>query len=206
MAGKVLLMALAMTAVLAACGGNAGKDTGAVGKYAKGTVTETGWESEYFGLCFTAPEGMSMVSEEQLEKMRGIARESLSGDFSEQQLEYAELTSVYEMMSGVDGDITNVVVAADKLPGKMDASRYVEMVEQSMAQASGVSYTLVSDDEIVKIGNEDYNKISYQVEAAGALVYQDNYVRVVGDRAITLALTYIDEGARDDVLNAFTAF
>ncbi len=215
---NILLMALAMTVVLTACGGNAGKAAGgntdsdvseeaaATGKYARGTVTETGWESAYFGLRFTAPEGMSMIPDEQIIEMMGIARDSISGDFNEHQLEFAELNSVTEMMSGVDGGIACVIVAADKLLAGMDASQYVEVIEQSVAQVSNINYTLVSDDEIVKIGNEDYIKITYLVEAAGASVYQDNYIRVVGERAITLALTYNDEGVRDDILNAFTAF
>lgn len=264
---KVLLMALAMTVVLSACGGNsdkeassntdanvseeagtedtdaaedaevedaadvagedidaAGEDAGAedadaagedaeaedseaaAGKYAKGTVTETGWESEFFGLRYTAPEGMGMSSEEELNELMGLGQEVLSEDFSELQLKYAELTSVYEMMSVADDQTTNVVVTVEKLMGKMDASAYVDALEQGLSQVTAINYTLISDDETIKIGNNDYVKVSYEAESSGVSMYQDYYVAVVDDRAIALTLTYIDESARDNVLNAFTAY
>lgn len=251
---KVLFMALAMTVVLTACGGNADKEasnsTGAdvtedagtedtdaaedagtenadaagedltaedaeaegsedaaaaTGKYEKGTVTETGWESEFFGLRYTLPEGMVMSTEEELNEMMGLGQEVLSEDFSELQLKYAELTSVYEMMSVADDQTTNVVVTVEKLMAKMDVSSYIDALEQGLAKVSTISYTLVSDDETVKIGNSDFVKVSYQAETSGVSMYQDYYVTIVDDRAMALTLTYVDESARDNVLNAFTA-
>ena len=183
-----------------------GDGEAASGKYAKGSVSETGWESEFFGLRYTAPEGMGMSTEEELNGLMGLGQEVLSDDFSELQLKYAELTSVYEMMSVADDQTTNVVVTVEKLMGKMDASQYVSALEQGLSQVSAISYTLISDDETVKIGNGDYIKVSYQAESSGVSMYQDYYVRVVDDRAIALTLTYIDESARDNVLNAFTAY
>lgn len=183
-----------------------GDGEAASGKYAKGGVSETGWESEFFGLRYTAPEGMGMSTEEELNELMGLGQEVLSDDFSELQLKYAELTSVYEMMSVADDQTTNVVVTVEKLMGKMDASQYVSALEQGLSQVSAISYTLISDDETVKIGNGDYIKVSYQAESSGVSMYQDYYVRVVDDRAIALTLTYIDESARDNVLNAFTAY
>ena len=178
----------------------------ATGKYAKGTVTENGWESEFFGLRYTTPEGMGMSTEVELNELMGLGQEVLSDDFSELQLKYAELTSVYEMMSVADDQTTNVVVTVEKLMGKMDASAYVKALEQGLSQVSAISYTLISDDETVKLGNGEYVRVSYQAEASGVSMYQDYYVRVVDDRAIALTLTYLDESARDTVLNAFTAY
>lgn len=184
-----------------------GDDTAAAaGKYVKGTVTETGWESEFFGLRYTAPEGMGMSTEEELNDLMGLGQEVLSDDFSELQLKYAELTSVYEMMSVSDDQTTNVVVTVEKVMGKMDASQYVSALEKGLEQVSAISYTLISDDETIKLGNADYIKVSYQAEASGVTMYQDYYVRVVDDRAVAITLTYMDESGRDNVLNAFTAY
>ena len=168
-----------------------GDDTAAAaGKYVKGTVTETGWESEFFGLRYTAPEGMGMSTEEELNDLMGLGQEVLSEDFSELQLKYAELTSVYEMMS----------------VGKMDAAQYAKAIEQGLSQVTAINYTLISDDETVKIGGADYLKVSYEAESGGVSMYQDYYIAVVDNRAISLTLTYVDESARDNVLNAFTAY
>lgn len=183
-----------------------GGEEAAAGKYAKGSVTETGWESEFFGLRYTAPEGMGMSTEEELNDLMGLGQEVLSDDFSELQLKYAELTSVYEMMSVSDDQTTNVVVTVEKVMGKMDASQYVSALEKGLEQVSAISYTLISDDETIKLGNADYIKVSYQAEASGVTMYQDYYVRVVDDRAVAITLTYMDESGRDNVLNAFTAY
>ena len=178
----------------------------AAGKYVKGTVTETGWESEFFGLRYTAPEGMGMSTEEELNDLMGLGQEVLSEDFSELQLKYAELTSVYEMMSVADDQTTNIVVTVEKLMGKMDASAYAKALEQGLSQVSAINYTLISDDETVKLGNSDYLRVSYEAESGGVSMYQDYYIAVVDNRAIALTLTYVDESARDNVLNAFTAY
>ena len=167
---------------------------------------EGGWESEFFGLRYTAPEGMGMSTEEELNDLMGLGQEVLSDDFSELQLKYAELTSVYEMMSVSDDQTTNVVVTVEKVMGKMDASQYVSALEKGLEQVSAISYTLISDDETIKLGNADYIKVSYQAEASGVTMYQDYYVRVVDDRAVAITLTYMDESGRDNVLNAFTAY
>lgn len=66
----------------------------AAGKYAKGSVSETGWESEFFGLRYTAPEGMGMSTEEELNDLMGLGQEVLSDDFSELQLKYCGYLSI----------------------------------------------------------------------------------------------------------------
>ncbi len=185
---------------------NGGDTAAAAGKYVKGTVTETGWESEFFGLRYTAPEGMGMSTEEELNDLMGLGQEVLSEDFSELQLKYAELTSVYEMMSVADDQTTNIVVTVEKLMGKMDAAQYAKALEQGLSQVTAINYTLISDDETVKIGGADYLKVSYEAESSGVSMYQDYYIAVVDNRAISLTLTYVDESARDNVLNAFTAY
>ena len=175
-----------------------GDDTAAAaGKYVK---------SEFFGLRYTAPEGMGMSTEEELNDLMGLGQEVLSEDFSELQLKYAELTSVYEMMSVADDQTTNIVVTVEKLMGKMDAAQYAKALEQGLSQVTAINYTLISDDETVKIGGADYLKVSYEAESSGVSMYQDYYIAVVDNRAISLTLTYVDESARDNVLNAFTAY
>lgn len=178
----------------------------AAGKYVKGTVTETGWESEFFGLRYTTPDGMTMSSEEELNELMGLGQEVLSDDFSELQLKYAELTSVYEMMSVAEDQTTNVVITVEKLMAKMDVAKYIEALEQGLSQVSAINYTLVSDSDTVKLGNGEYTKVSYEAESSGVSMFQDYYVRIVDDRAVAITLTYVDESARDNVLNAFGAF
>ena len=92
----------------------AGQETGS-GEYERGTVTQDAWESEFWNLRFTPPQGLSMLGEEELNSMMGLGEEMLSQNFSEKQVEYAQMMNVYEMMSSnLTGD-ANVVVTTEKL-------------------------------------------------------------------------------------------
>lgn len=68
------------------------------------------------------------------------------------------------------------------------------------------NYTLISDDETVRIGNDDYIMVSYMVDFNNIFRYQDSYFRLVGDRVIMISVNYNDERARDNILDAFTAY
>ena len=91
------------------------------GEYERGTVTQDAWESEFWNLRFTPPQGLSMLGEEELNSMMGLGEEMLSQNFSEKQVEYAQMMNVYEMMSSnLTGD-ANVVVTTEKLLGGLSA-------------------------------------------------------------------------------------
>ena len=83
--------------------------------YVKGVTTDNGWESEYWNLRFTAPEGVFMLSDEGMEALMGIGEDIISENYSEKQREYLEMTSLYEMLgTNAEGD-ANVAVTVEKL-------------------------------------------------------------------------------------------
>lgn len=178
------------------------------GEYAKGLVTETGWESEWLGIRYTLPEGMTMSSDEELNEMMGLGQEVLSEDFSELQLKYAEMASVYEMMSKDELGVTNVIVLSEKLPMSLTAEEYVEVLTQQLAQVSTVQYEVTGDTETVTIGATDFVKLSTEADYDGVKMYQEYYVTVRDDRAATITLTYIDQTAEtaEAVRNGFGAY
>ena len=177
--------------------------------YVKGTVTDTGWESEYLGMRYIMPEGMLMATEEELNQVMGLGAEILSGDINELQMEYARMRTVYEMMSTDATGATNVVLTVEKLLfSNMDAEQYVQSLEQGLKKMSAISYTVLSDDETVEIAGMDYIKVSVQAQSGDVAVNQDYYVRVADGRAVSFVITSQEETAQqaEAVLNAFTAY
>lgn len=176
--------------------------------YVKGTVTEEGWESEFFGLRYAAPENMGMATEEYLNELMGLGKEILSESFTEQQLKYAEMRTVYEMMSlDTAGSGFNVLVMAEKLPLiNMSSEQYKRSFVQQLSQVEGA--TLVSDDETAEIAGEEYLLVCSQVEAQGNVMYQNYYFRVLDDRAMSIVITYTDETQEmiETVMNAFEPY
>lgn len=181
----------------------------AAGDFVKGTITENGWESEWLGLRYTTPEGMTMSTDEELNEMMGLGEEMLSEDFSELQLEYAKMASVYEMMSVDDLGITNVVVTAEKmLVSSMDAEAYADAIRQGLESVSQIDYTISEENEDVTIGGLDFIKVSSVADYSGVSMYQDYYISIIGDRAVSIAVTYVDQSAdlAEQVVNAFEAY
>lgn len=85
-------------------------------------------------------------------------------------------------------------------------SQFIEEYESQFVRHPNINYTLISDEESVKIGNENYTKVSYMMESNNYFLYMDSYFRIVGDRVIMITLTFDDEAVRDDILDAFTAY
>lgn len=186
------------------------EDTAATeGEYVKGTSTETGFESEWLGLRYTAPEGMVMSTEEELNEVMGMGQEMLSEDFSELQLEYAKMSSVYEMMSKNEAGTTNIIVTVEKLPSSnFSVEDYAEAIKTNLKAVTTIAYTISDDLETVSVGGSDFTKITAQADYSGVNMHQDYYVRVIGDRAVSMALTYVDETASEAeaIINAFEAY
>ena len=175
--------------------------------YAKGTLIENGWESKWLGLRFTAPEGMVMSTEEELAEIMGVGQEILAQDFSEQQLAYAELATVYEMMCS-DAMGTNVILMAEKLPMTLTAEQYIEILANQMTSVTAIQYEVESNDEVVTLGGIPFNKLACVADYEGISLCQDYYITIKDNRAVAIAVTYTDATADvyAGILNGFTAY
>ena len=185
-----------------------GASVQAMGGYVRGITTDTGWESEFWGLRYTAPEGLYMMNEEGLNMMMGLSQDALSDSYDERQLEYMKLTSVYEMMSTTQAGDANVVITAEKLMMKnLKSEDYADAVRSQLDTLYGSQYTLKEGEETAEIGGENYCVIRYSVDSTPSY-YQDCYVRVKDDRAISMIITYQDatEETAASILEGFGVY
>lgn len=178
--------------------------------YTRGTNTDTGWESEFWELRFTAPEGLYMLNDEGLNTAMGLGKELLSKNYTELQAEYAEMVSLYEMMCMSPGGETNVVVTVEKLMMKnMSSADYMKAAMTQLEALKEPVYTILENDgNETEIGGENFCTAKVKGESGGASLYQDYYVRVKNNRAIIIIITYGDgdeEGAQT-ILNSFEAY
>ena len=159
-------------------------------EFSKGTVSESGWESQWLGMRFTAPDGTRMASEEELAELMGISEELLAEDLSDVQIKYAELTSVREMMCYDERSKANVIVSVDRLPLKMSEEAYAEQLELSLSAVSVMKYEKADEDEQVEIAGISYLRSDYHVEAMGQNLHTDYYIRMIDDRVVSVVVTY----------------
>ena len=150
-----------------------------------------------------------MSTKEKLDEMNEFEEGTPSIVFSKDKLGEMKLTTVLEMMSKADDNSITVGICVDRLIDKtdeIDISQLIKEFESQKSMFPFYNYKRISDDETVKIGNDDYIMVSYIVSFNNVFRYQDSYFRVVGDRVIMIVLDFNDEKARDNILDAFTAY
>lgn len=197
---RILALMIAVMAVfMTACGGSAA--------YTPGTFTETGYETEYLGFRFTTPENFVLASSEELSQIMGVALDaaSESGDVTELQKKYAELTSIYELMVSDTMGVANANIILEKTVVPLDA--YIEIIKEQLAEMSAMTVTITGEEE-VEFAGATYTKLSADVEASGIAMYQDYYFRKVEGYVMLMTITWADgfEEGKDAILNGFAAY
>lgn len=178
--------------------------------FSKGVVSENGWESQWIGLRFTAPEGMKMSTEEELDALMGLSAEILADDLGEAQLKYAELTSVKEMMCVDPGTNVNVIVSVDLLPMELSEELFAQALEETLSNVSAMDYEALGDNERVDLAGISFLRSGYYVEAVGQEMYLDYYLKTTGfgNRAVSIVVTYGEgcEEVADAMVEGFEAY
>ncbi len=177
------------------------------GEFVRGTLTDTGWESEYLGLRFTTPEDMVMASDEELAEMLGIGTDALSeaGDFSDAQLKMAELTSVYEMFA-YDASGNNVNVTVEKTPVNMELEDYADALAQTLLSITAISYEQIGEAETVELGGVEFIKCSFVGSSNGQSMNQDYYVTIKDQKPVSIIVSYSSDDAAAKIADAFGAY
>lgn len=175
-------------------------------EFTKGILTETGWESEWLGMRYVAGEGMVMSTEEELNTMMGLGQEMLSDDFSEMQLKYAELNTVYEMMCTASDQVTNVSVSIENVMIDIDTDTFVNLFKESLGEVSAMSMTFINEGEDVTVAGKEFKKLQCEVEYEGVGILQDYYLAMQDSRAISIVITYLDEAEAENLMSGFQAY
>lgn len=175
-------------------------------EYAKGIFTETGWESQWLGMRYVVSDGVVMSTEEELNAAMGIGQEMLSDDFSELQLKYAELNTVYEMMCTGADQVTNLSVSVENVMIDMDTDTFVSAFKNTLSEVSAMTMTIVNEGEDVVVAEKEFKKLQCEVDYEGMSIFQDYYLTMKDSRAISIVVTYLDEAEAEKLLSGFQAY
>ena len=178
--GIAITLVLCLLLILSAGCGNNSSNTQTL-SYEKGILTETSFESEYLDLRFSVPEGFEMATEEYILDMMNIGAEVM--DIDEKTLEYASLTTVYEMMVFAESGTPNVIVMVEKSPLSVD--RYFDALESQLSQM-GYEFDEVTTTEVA---GQSYQQISSSTESFGAFLIQSYLLRKIDDRIVGFITT-----------------
>lgn len=190
---KRLILALAACVLLglAACGdATAERETDST--YKKGTITETGFESEWLNLRMVAPSDVTMATQEEMDVLTGVGMEVIYADQSEYMLSLAELNLVYEMMANHSSG-ASVIVEVELLAKSnqnMTAEQYLEILVKT-SEAADFGYSSDGVLHTRTLVGEEYAGIYATITAEnGITVCQEILVRKKENRMIVIGLSY----------------
>ncbi len=180
--------------------------------YAKGVMTDLGYESEWLNLRFTTPAGVTMVTQEELDGLMKQSADMLYGDNAEERLNYAKLTLVFEMMAKHEAG-SNVLIQVEQLSALAQAlteEQYLAVVLNDMKNNASLHEVVAGDTTYsVDLGGETYVGINTATDyGTGAIIYQEYLVRRKENRMISVIVTYTEEsvGNAQDLLRVIGSY
>lgn len=203
---KKLIAALAVMSIavagLTACGGSETKETEAVAEYERGTSSETGWESAWMGLKFTAGDGIVMQDEAAMDEVLAAGSEELGSD-----VEDLDDLYTYEMMASDETmGVPSVAMIVEKSP--LTPDEYIEqMVEQLETATTSIEMTQDGDITDYELGGLTFRRLQLKANSQGVEMIQDYLICQRGDYLIEVIATALSDQTeeRDAMLASFSA-
>lgn len=105
----VVALAVLMLLSVTACGG---------AKYSKGTLSDNGFESEWMGIRFNAPEGYVVATQEELDNFISMGQDYVKAVYEENGKKVIDYTEVEQQEHGSPADKENWRASLAPLPGR----------------------------------------------------------------------------------------
>ncbi|MCL2254146.1 MAG: hypothetical protein FWC09_06845 [Lachnospiraceae bacterium] len=195
---KLVSMLLAVTLCVTVLIGCSSDDN----KYEKGILSENSFESKFLDLRFTLPEGYIMATEADIKEMIAADNENVA----QGKIDYALLSTVYEMMASHVTNNPNVIVMSEKLTfSNMTIEQYFEASAKQLTEMGVTSVSAIQDTTLA--GNT-FQKMTAVIEAYGMSMYQDYVLRKQGNRVIGFVFTYTSDTKSEveALADAFTKY
>lgn len=183
-----VLGCLMLCGLLVGCSGDNNSNSNS--NYQKGTVTESGFTSEWMGIQYTLPDDMTMLSQETLD--------SGSKDNIQMEMQAYKKDDTTENIGMLTEDISKDT--------SMDEEGYVAAAKTQMEKAiPGITFGEASHRTIA--GQEFYElPYSYtkDVDGTQTTITQTFLCKKIEDRMVCITLTYPDQETIDHLLSGFS--
>ena len=160
-------------------------------EYAPGIVSENTYESNYFNLRFTAPDGYVIIAKDELAQRVGEDTE----------------TVVWEMGCQSLNTGANILIVTEMLPSRnVSVESYMEVALNQPMGFEGEE--IISFDKTKTIAGQTYNLVERKFTKDGITGRINSYLRKVDNRIIAISITY-QEGSDEEetmILNSFSEY
>lgn len=176
-------------------------------EYKKGILTSTTYESEYLNLKFTAPEGTTLSTEEEMKEAYNMGAQILQEESFD--VDSTADNMVYEMQAYYADGYPNVLVMTEKLQSrKITVDKYVETLKQQLTSINTVQYKITTGKDKATIAGQEYTTLSTTATYASVSLTQDYYIRIQDNRVVSFIFTYTSDTVdkKDALIAAFTEY
>lgn len=183
--GAVVALSLALL-LLAGCGKAAPR------QYAVGVVDDKGYHSDYYGIQFALPPGVTMVDTQTMQEGTRREQQELGGD--SELLDQARATVTYEMVA-IQPDVgANLIVLTEPLRRPVTVEQYTEGVKTQLDSFGDMAPTYLGEPEEVTLAGKPFTRIVYTNPIPGMelVAYQEFYFLLEPERVLCMTLGCVD--------------
>ena len=173
-------------------------------EYIPGARTDTEYVNELLGFRFECGDKYTMATDDELDKLMNTGVDILYEDTDDGKkiIDYAKITTLYEMSAINMSDSTSVLVMAEKLQLKnMTEGQFISALKTQLENTKlEMEYDDVVDTELCGV---TYKNLTYQATAETGSYKQTMLMKKVGDRMVTICFTYLDDEKLDSMFSDF---
>ena len=104
--------------------------------------------------------------------------------------------------------LPNMSIIVEKLASGMNYDEYINSLKYQMANVDDMEYNFSATTSDVSLAGSTYKKLSAQLVYMEIEMNQDFYMRIKGDRLISITMTYSDDTVSDmnKLINAIKTY
>lgn len=172
--------------------------------YALGTISGTGFSSDWLGFEFTLTDGLEISDASELGQTIPDSAKYIDAATGDERIDWSKVDVAYEMMATVTETGGNVVVMTEKVDKGVNVKKYVEFIKDGFSsdEEISVTYEKLTDS---KIAGEKYTRFDYVITIYGMEIEQTMFIRKIDDRMVSICITASDDNEMDTFLSCFKA-
>ncbi len=201
----LVLACLMLVCTVAACARPA--PVAGEGEYTPGVSDENKYSSDWLALEFVPTDDLYLVASEEINALLELSADMFYVDeeTGEKYLDWALVTTVYEMMATNAANGDSVILMTEKLANdEIGVDEYIEALKAQIDAQPEIAATYLEPTKAAVAG-ADYTRFAYIINFDGVDVAQAMYLRKIGDRMVSICITAESEGAEADIMSCFKA-
>lgn len=175
--------------------------------YMPGTYTDNKYEGTFVGYTFTAPEGCTFTSQEELALENGIDADTFAAGGEELETLYAQMPNVIDFYATMESGASAYLNVAQMLTHDITLEEYTQVIIEELTAMTDMKCTLLEEAKVVEFMGRECTTATVSIEMEGVVLYQQYYMFIEPTYTGTITVTYADgmEADKEALIAGFAA-